>query len=43
MKLDQLENENPNIYSKTDDRIATAEEEDDNIVDEFDPREIFGE
>lgn len=42
MKLEQLENENPNIYSKTNERAITADEEDDNVVDEFDAREIFG-
>ncbi|RZC37888.1 MIP18 family protein [Asbolus verrucosus] len=41
MKLDQLENENPNVYNKTGDREVTAEEEDDDVVDEFDAREVF--
>jgi metal-sulfur cluster biosynthetic enzyme len=42
MKLDQLENQNPNVYNKTDERLVTTEEEDDNVVDEFDSREVFG-
>lgn len=37
-----LENQNPNIYTKTNDRIATTAETDDLIVDEIDNREIFG-
>ncbi|CAH0547404.1 unnamed protein product [Brassicogethes aeneus] len=41
MNLDQLENENPNVFNKTEDRLITAQEEDDNVVDEFDRREIF--
>ncbi|KAJ3628978.1 hypothetical protein MTP99_013406 [Tenebrio molitor] len=41
MKLDQLENQNPNVYNKTDERLVTTEEEDDNVVDEFDSREVF--
>lgn len=42
MRLDQLENQNPNVYNTTGDRVITTEEEDNNIVDEFDAREIFG-
>lgn len=42
MKLDELDNENPNVYNKTEDREVTAEEEDDDITDDFDSREIFG-
>lgn len=42
MKLDQLENQNPNVYNKTGERLVTTEEEDDNVVDEFDSREVFG-
>lgn len=38
-----LENVNPNVYKKIEDRVITPEEEDDNVVDEFDDREIFGE
>ncbi|CAH1371931.1 MIP18 family protein galla-2 [Tenebrio molitor] len=41
MKLDQLENQNPNVYNKTGERLVTTEEEDDNVVDEFDSREVF--
>lgn len=37
-----LENVNPNIYEVVEDRITTADEEDDNLVDDFDAREIFG-
>lgn len=39
---DQLENQNPTLYSKSADRLVTQEEYDDTIVDEFDQREIFG-
>lgn len=42
MTFDQLENENPNVFNKTEDRLVTIDEEDDTIVDEFDRREIFG-
>lgn len=38
----ELENINPNIYNKVGDRIVLEEEEDDDIIDEFDSREIFG-
>lgn len=38
----ELENVNPNVYRKIEDRSVTPEEEDDNVVDEFDEREIFG-
>lgn len=38
----ELENVNPNVYCKIDDRSTTLDEEDDCIVDEFDAREIFG-
>lgn len=41
MSLGQLENQNPNVYKKSDDRTATENEEDDTVVDEFDQREIF--
>ncbi|GJQ70911.1 hypothetical protein Trydic_g828 [Trypoxylus dichotomus] len=37
----ELENVNPNVYNKIDDRSVTTEEEDDDVVDEFDTREIF--
>lgn len=42
MSFLQLENQNPHIYSKSDERAATLEEEDDSVVDSFDRREIFG-
>ncbi|KAF2899864.1 hypothetical protein ILUMI_06312 [Ignelater luminosus] len=37
----ELENINPNVYKKIADRQTILEEEDDNVVDEFDAREIF--
>lgn len=40
--MEKLENINPNVYQKISERPLTAEEEDDDIVDEFDSREIFG-
>ena len=40
--MDRLENLNPKLYRKCDERNVTPEEEDENIVDEFDSREIFG-
>lgn len=39
---DSFENINPKLYKKIDEREITAEDEDENIVDEFDAREIFG-
>lgn len=36
-----LENTNPTLYLKCEDRPVTVEEEDDDIADEFDTREIF--
>ena len=39
---EKLENVNPNLYQKIDERNITADEEDENVVDEFDAREIFG-
>ncbi|KAH0950781.1 hypothetical protein HN011_006755 [Eciton burchellii] len=38
---ENLENINPKLYRKLDDREITAEEQDEDIVDEFDAREIF--
>lgn len=38
----ELENVNPNVYKKIGERTITPDEEDDNVVDEFDAREIFG-
>ncbi|KAF5273265.1 hypothetical protein FQR65_LT04687 [Abscondita terminalis] len=37
----ELENDNPNIYKKINDRVILPEEEDDDVIDEFDSREIF--
>jgi hypothetical protein len=37
-----LENINPKLYRKCEEREITAEEEDDNLVDPFDSREVFG-
>lgn len=39
----EVENVNPNVYKKCDDRQVSAADEDDNITDSFDEREIFGE
>lgn len=39
--MDILENINPNVYQKVSDRNTTANEEDDNVADEIDTREIF--
>lgn len=38
----EIENLNPNVYSKSKERIVTKEETDESIVDPFDKREIFG-
>ncbi|XP_076292065.1 MIP18 family protein galla-2 [Lasioglossum baleicum] len=38
---DTLENINPKLYRKIDERLVTAEDEDEDIADEFDAREIF--
>lgn len=37
-----MENENPNIYQKLGCRAVTDADEDENVVDPFDDREIFG-
>ena len=37
-----LENVNPTVYEKSTERPITAEDEDDDIVDEIDDREVFG-
>ena len=37
-----LENVNPEIHQKATERTLLAEEEDDNVVDKFDQREVFG-
>ncbi|GLH02855.1 hypothetical protein R5R35_005143 [Gryllus longicercus] len=41
MGFDDLENINPKLYRKCNDREVTTEEESDDIYDEFDAREIF--
>lgn len=38
---DRLENINPTIYGKSEKRLVTSNEEDDNVYDEIDSREIF--
>ncbi|XP_076168698.1 MIP18 family protein galla-2 [Ptiloglossa arizonensis] len=38
---DTLENINPKLYKKIDERQVTAEDENEDIADEFDEREIF--
>ncbi|XP_030570794.1 MIP18 family protein galla-2 [Drosophila novamexicana] len=37
----EIENLNPSVYSKIKERAVTANEEDENIADPFDKREIF--
>lgn len=39
---DQLENINPKLYKKVNEREITADDEDEDLVDDFDSREIFG-
>lgn len=38
----ELENLNPNVYKKSDDRKSVAADWDDSVDDLFDEREIFG-
>lgn len=38
----EVENLNPNVYRKCDDRKVSAADEDDTVTDPFDEREIFG-
>lgn len=38
----EIENLNPNVYKKSDDRKSGANDWDDSIDDPFDAREIFG-
>lgn len=38
----ELENLNPNVYKKSDDRKSGAGDWDDKVEDPFDAREIFG-
>lgn len=40
--VSDLENENPNIYKKTEARIITEDERNDDVIDPIDEREIFG-
>lgn len=39
---EQLENVNPTLYKKLDERKVTADDENEDVVDDFDAREIFG-
>ncbi|XP_058830822.1 MIP18 family protein galla-2 [Topomyia yanbarensis] len=39
--MSELENINPSIYRKCEDRKITRDDEDDNVADPFDEREIF--
>lgn len=39
----EIENLNPNVYKKSDDRKSVAADWDDSVDDPFDEREIFGE
>lgn len=36
-----LDNINPVVYQVSDDRAITADEEDDDVIDEIDSREVF--
>lgn len=38
----ELENLNPNVYKKSDDRKSVADDWNDKVDDPFDEREIFG-
>lgn len=38
----EIENLNPNVYGKCKERELTKTEEDENVVDPFDKREVFG-
>jgi hypothetical protein len=40
--MELLQNINPKLYRKCEEREITPEEEDDNVVDPFDSREVFG-
>lgn len=37
-----LDNENPTLFSKSDERAVSEKDLDDDETEEFDPREIFG-
>lgn len=39
----EIENINPNVYDRIKERVLTANDEDENVSDPFDKREIFGE
>lgn len=39
---ENLENINPKLYKKLNDREITVEEQDEDVADGFDAREIFG-
>uniref|UniRef100_A0A8D8G6E4 MIP18 family protein CG7949 n=1 Tax=Culex pipiens TaxID=7175 RepID=A0A8D8G6E4_CULPI len=39
--MSELENINPNVYKRSEDRKHTENDEDDDVVDPFDEREIF--
>ena len=41
--MTELENINPNVFKKTDERDVTRDELNENVVDPIDEREIFGE
>lgn len=38
----EIENINPNVYKKCEERKRTAADLDDNVYDPFDEREVFG-
>lgn len=38
----ELENTNPNVFGKLENRNITSTEEDDNVSDDIDSREVFG-
>lgn len=40
--MELLENINPKLYRKCEEREITPDEEDDSVVDPFDSREVFG-
>lgn len=41
-KMTALENENPLVFQRSKERMILPEEEDENIVDKIDDREVFG-
>lgn len=41
--VSEIENLNPNVYKKLDDRKTVAADWDDGVDDPFDEREVFGE